>query len=230
MGYRQGRLGLRGFLRVALPVLVFLCALASTRTKAHPSDAVIAPIVLEEIVVDWASATMPMPAQHFVQRRPIPPATVPWQQVSCRSHPPTNCTLKPIRPAKTPQEAKTPRPRKPIRQTKKQAGPDIPLRDKCKYLMPEEPGSEAVKLACKKAGYPTPHWPECHNGVVGGECRDEPTQSGPAPASPSLGDIIRDFKQSERDKTRGKTSSEPPPCTNSGNLQQDVNKILQGCR
>jgi hypothetical protein len=240
LGYLRSKGGLSGLLRAALPALALglLCLLASTRTEARPNNAMSAPRVFVETGVNGVSAALKMPAQHVALLRPIPPAKTPRQQVSCRSHPPTNCTLKPTPPAKTPpptkpiRKVKTPRSTKPIRQAKQPASPDIPLWEKCRLLMPEEPGSETLMLACKKAKYPTPHWPHCRGGVVGGECTDEPTQSGPPPESPSVGDRVRqdvhDFIQSEYDKKHGKTP--PPPCANSGNLQQDVTDILQGCQ
>jgi hypothetical protein len=140
--------GLSGFLRAAVPALGLglFCVLTSTRAGAHPDSAMIAPGVFEDTAINGVSATTTMPSERIAQLKPIPP----W-----KPQPPAKTPRK----AKTPRQAKTPRPTKPIRQAKQPASPDIPLWEKCRYyLQPEERGSEAVKLACKKPGYRTPYW------------------------------------------------------------------------
>ena len=136
---------------------------------------------------------------------------------NCSGCDPTRLQTKP-RKTKPTRQAKHAPPAKPA----KNDGPDIPLPEKCKYAMPEEPGSEALKIQCNKAGYPTPHWP------TRGDTAPNPQ---PTPEPKSLGDRLRDAErqliQNEYDKAHG---SGRPSCTNSGTTQGDVNDILSGCQ
>jgi hypothetical protein len=131
-----------------------------------------------------------------------------------------NCTgCPPIR------KAKTPPPMDPTRQAKrppaaKTSKDDLPLPEKCKYAMPEEPGSEALKIQCNKAGYPTPHWP------TRGATADPQPASEPESLGDRLANAARQLIQSEYDKAHGLN---PPPCHNSGTAQ-DVQDILSGCQ
>ena len=214
MAYRQKKSGGMAALRwsrATLALAVF-CLLTSAHAAARSAEAgqpsgLFAGV---EPIGDGSSAPAATSMQRIAQLKPIPPWKPPPQ-------------AKTPRKAKTPRQAKTPRPTKPIRQAKQPATPDIPLSDKCKYLQPEEPGSEAVKLACKKAGYPTPYWPQRQG---------QPAQSNPEPDQPSTGERIGHalggLVQSEYDKAHGKAPR--PNCTNSGDTAQEVKEILAGCQ
>lgn len=107
--------------------------------------------------------------------------------------------------------------------TSKKNDDPIPLPERCRYADPTEVGSEALKIECNKAGYPTPRWPT--RG-------DASAQPQPTPDDRSLGEKIRDaigVGDTIRSES-AKAHSQQPDCSNAeAGSAQDVNDILSGC-